>query len=519
MRKLPTAILALVLIPLTQLSPGPSASLSPTTVASIERAQTRLDDVNTRRLRRQVTVGGIMAHERVFQRIANQNGGTRASGTPGYRMSARYVMRTLEDAGYRVRKQKFTFPFFRDVSEPELEQLSPTPTTYETATFEYSGAGEVTGPLIPTNDVEIPPRIASTSGCEPEDFEPAPTEDAIALIQRGTCTFQDKAANAQAAGYDAVIIFNEGQEGRTDLIGGTLERPFDIPVLDLTFADGAALYAATQQGEVIMRVLANTETDLAARTSNILATSRSGRPGKTLVVGAHLDSVYEGPGINDNGSGTAALMEIAEEMADLRAPLRQRVRFAFWGAEESGLRGSTHYVDTLSNRGLRRIFATLNFDMVGSPNYVRFVYDGDGSHSETSGPAGSGEIERVFKRYFAGRDMATAPTAFEDRSDYAPFIAVGIPAGGLFTGAEGIKTRRQAAVYGGRAGRAYDPCYHQACDTIENVNTKAISQMSDAAAHATLTLARSRTGILLDGSFRRADRASEPQHYRGHHLR
>jgi Zn-dependent M28 family amino/carboxypeptidase len=493
MRRIATAAVALAVIaPLTQAQSATSS----------DGAGARLSDVNTERLRERVTVGDIMAHERVFQRIANQHGGTRASGTTGYGASARYVMRTLEEAGYRVRKQVFTFPFWRNLSDPVLQQITPTPTDYETATFTYSGSGDVTGQLIPTNDVEIPPQVASTSGCEPGDFEPAPAEPAVALIQRGTCTFEIKAANAEAAGYDAVIIFNEGQEGRTELLTGTLGVPFDIPVVGLSFADGQALYQATQQGEVTVRVFAETETNLEAKTSNILATSRSGNPEKTFVVGAHLDSVVEGPGINDNGSGVSALLEIAQEMADLHREPRQRVRFAFWGAEESGLLGSEHYVNTISNRGLSQIFANLNFDMVGSPNYARFVYDGDGSDSDPAGPAGSGQIEDLFVDYFDEVGLSSDPTPFSGRSDYGPFIEVGIPAGGLFTGAEGIKTEEQEAEFGGEAGVAYDPCYHQACDTIYNVNTKAIREMSDAAAHAVWTLARSRTGFFGDGSFR-----------------
>jgi Zn-dependent M28 family amino/carboxypeptidase len=132
--------------------------------------------------------------------------------------------------------------------------------------------------------------------------------------------------------------------------------------------------------------------------------------------------------------------------------------------------------------------ANLNFDMLGSTNYVRFVYDGDGSDTPLAGPPGSAQIEDVFNRYFASQGLATDPTAFDGRSDYGPFIAVGIPAGGLFSGAEGEKTAEQAAVYGGTAGEPYDPCYHQACDTINNVSTKALFELGDAAAHATMTL-------------------------------
>jgi Zn-dependent M28 family amino/carboxypeptidase len=471
-----------------------------------------VDEINTKRIRDAVTVGGILAHERAFQRIANENGGTRASGTPGYAASAEYVKGVLTRAGYQVSEQEFTFPFFRDVAPPELTQVAPTPTTYTTATFQYSGSGDVTGTVVPAANTQVPPspEPSSASGCAPGDFAPASaTETQVALVQRGTCNFSVKAANAQAAGYDAVVIFNEGQPGRTDIdasFPGTLGEPFTIPVVALSFADGSALYTAVTGGTpVTVRVLTTTEADLNATTTNVLADSPGGDPNKVLVVGAHLDSVVEGPGINDNGSGVGAILEIAEEMAKLQTP-RQKVRFAFWGAEESGLLGAEHYVSQLDDAGLGSIFANLNFDMLGSPNYVRFVYDGNGSDTPDAGPPGSAQIEEVFTRYFAGQGLATEPTAFDGRSDYGPFIAAGIPAGGLFSGAEGIKTPEQAAAYGGTAGEPYDPCYHEACDTINNLSTKALAELGDGAAHAVFTLARTRSGFFEDGSLRVPDR-------------
>ncbi len=372
-----------------------------------------------------------------------------------------------------------------------LEQVSPTPTDYETGTYDYSGTGDVTGVVVPTNDIVIPPtpEPSSTSGCEPGDFAPAPAEPSVALVQRGTCTFEDKAANAEAAGYDAVIIFNEGNPGREELFIGTLGRPFDIPVVGLSFADGAALVAQLQAGQTVtMHVATETEIDPTRTTRNIIADSPTGNPNQVVVVGAHLDSVIAGPGINDNGSGSATILEIAEEMAELGIRNRQQVRFAFWGAEELNLLGSEHYVDTLSDDDLGKIFANLNFDMLGSPNYVRFVYDGDGGGDpDAAGPPGSAQIEDIFNRYFASQGLATEPTPFDGRSDYGPFIAVGIPAGGLFSGAEGEKTAEEAAIYGGTAGQPYDPCYHQACDTTNNLSTKALNELGDGAAHAVMT--------------------------------
>ncbi len=471
-----------------------------------------VDEINTKKLRDAVTVAGILGHERALQRIANNNGGTRASSTPGYAASAAYVKRTLRAAGYDVREQSFTFPFFRELAPAELAQVSPTPTTYETATFSYSGSGDVTGEVVPTSDVLIPPPAVpgSTSGCEASDFVPAAADrPQVALIQRGSCNFEVKAANAQAAGYDAVIIFNEGQPGREELTSGDLGRPFTLPVVGLSFADAAALYAQTQAGTVTVRVATSTEVTDAAPTSNVLAETPGGDADKVIVVGAHLDSVVEGAGINDNGSGVSTILEIAEQMAELGISPRQKVRFAFWGAEESGLLGSEYYVAQLNDRLLGRIYANLNFDMVGSQNYVRFVYDGDGDPTGIQGPPGSAEIEDIFTSYFASQGLASEPTEFNGRSDYGPFIAAGIPAGGLFSGAEGVKTEEQAAIYGGTAGEPYDPCYHQACDDITNLNTQALSELSDAAAHAVLTLARTKTGFFPDGS-RRARTAAAP---------
>jgi Zn-dependent M28 family amino/carboxypeptidase len=462
-----------------------------------------LDEVNTQKLRKAVTVNGILGHERALQRIANMNGGTRASGTPGFKASLDYVKGRLDAAGYKTTVQEFMFPFFENLADPQLSQVSPTPTVYETATFQYSGSGDVTGTLVPASNNQSPPGpepSSSSAGCAAGDFPTASaTAPQVALVQRGTCTFEEKAANAQAAGYDAVIIYNEGQPGRTELLTGTLGRVFDIPVVGLSFADGDALNAAATTGTVTMHVVTSTLNEQRP-TWNLLADSKGGDKDQTLVVGSHLDSVVEGPGINDNGSGSATDLEVALQIAKLDLQPRRHLRFAFWGAEESGLLGSQHYVDNLTDDEIRQVYANLNFDMVASPNYVRFVYDGDGSDTATAGPPGSAQIEDLFNRFYAGQGLATDPTAFDGRSDYGPFIDVGIPAGGLFSGAEGIKTPEQAATYGGTAGDPYDSCYHQACDTINNLNTKGLSELSDGVAHAAWTIAKSKTGFFEDQS-------------------
>lgn len=477
-----------------------------------------IDEVNSKKLRDAVTVNGILQHERAFQGIANANGGTRASGTPGYDASVAYVKQRLQKAGYKVTEQSFDFAFFRELGPASLSQVSPTAKDYETETFEYSGSGTVTAKLQEVKDNLVPPTPApsSTAGCEAADFAGF-TAGNVALIQRGGCDFGVKVDNAAAAGAKAVIIFNEGQPGRTGLMAGTLGAPKTLPTVGLTYDDGSALALQLRGGaDVTVEVTTSTESET-RQTKNLLADTKAGNADQTVVVGAHLDSVIEGPGINDNGSGSAAILEIAEAMSEQKVKPRRAVRFAFWGAEESGLLGSEHYVTTLPAEKLTQIYANLNFDMVGSPNYVRFVYDGDGSDTPVAGPPGSGEIESVFTRYFAGQGLASEPTEFSGRSDYGPFIAVGIPAGGLFTGAEGIKTPEQAAIFGGTAGLAYDPCYHQACDTMNNLNVNALNEMSDAAAHATLTLATSKTGLFPDGSRKAARDKSKAKRFDGNH--
>ena len=158
------------------------------------------------------------------------------------------------------------------------------------------------------------------------------------------------------------------------------------------------------------------------------------------------------------------------------------------GAEESGLVGSEHYVTTLSSSERNKIALNLNFDMVGSPNYVRFVYDGDGSDTETAGPKGSDVIEQVFLDYFEEAGLETEPTAFDGRSDYGPFIDVGIPAAACSQAPRASRRRHRPTSTAG-PHQPYDPCYHQACDTFENNSNEALDQMSDAAAHATLVFA------------------------------
>jgi aminopeptidase Y len=423
-----------------------------------------------------VDVSGVRAHQAALQQIADENNGIRTSGTPGYDASAKYVADTMRAAGWKVTTQDFQFQTFITLSETVLEQVSPAPGgPVENIIMEYSGSGDVTAP------VSSPAGILGCTAADWAGFTPGN----IALVSRGTCAFGLKAANADAAGASAVIIYNNVPGD----LNGTLGADFtlDIPATGVTQAVGQQL-AATPG--LTMHVKTDTFRGVAT-TSNVLAELPGKNKNNVVMAGAHLDSVNEGPGINDNGSGTAALLELGENLGKVKP--QNTVRLAFWGAEESGLVGSTHYVNNLTQAELSKIAAYLNFDMIGSPNHGFFIYDGDDSDAEGAGagPAGSAQIEKTFEAFFNSRGVPFKGTDFSGRSDYGPFIAVGVPSGGLFTGAEGIKTAEEAALWGGTAGQAYDPCYHSACDTIDNVNLGALDTNSDAVAYATLSYAMS----------------------------
>ncbi|MFI8192953.1 M28 family metallopeptidase [Streptomyces sp. NPDC085946] len=212
---------------------------------------------------------------------------------------------------------------------------------------------------------------------------------------------------------------------------------------------------------------------------NLIADWPGGDTNQVVMAGSHLDSVSSGAGINDNGSGSAAVLETALAVARTQYQPTKHLRFAWWGAEELGLVGSRHYVNSLSSANRARISGYLNFDMIGSPNPGYFVYDDD--------PA----IEKTFKDYFTGIGVPTEiETEGDGRSDHAPFKSAGVPVGGLFTGASRTKTAAQAAKWGGTAGQAFDRCYHSSCDTTANINDTALNRNSDALAYAVWELSQ-----------------------------
>ena len=480
----------------------------PVALATASPALAAKDAFNSNGLRKAVTLDGVREHQRNLQFIADANDGVRTSGTPGYDASVSYVKSRLEAAGYDVTLQEFPFDYFKDTAPPEFDRVSPQPKAYETprdfTTMTYSGSGDVTA-----ETVHVTAGAGSLGpGCSASDV-PASVAGKVVLVQRGGCTFKTKAINAQDKGAAAVVIYNNTAGPLNGTLGSIGQS---IPVIGTTTAIGQEQVALLGSGPVTLHVAASTLSERRS-TRNVLADT-GGDASRTVVVGAHLDSVAQGPGINDNGSGSATILETAEQFAKRGISPRNRVRFAWWGAEEYNLVGSTFYVNQLSEADLADHMANLNFDMVGSPNYVRFVYDGDNSAFPTpgaaAGPDGSGQIESVFVSYFRNQGLQSDPTPFSGRSDYGPFIGVGIPAGGLFTGAEVEKTARQAQIYGGTAGQAYDPCYHQACDTFANNSDQGLDEMSDAVAHGTYTYALTKEAVTNGGRLKPGKNGTPP---------
>lgn len=435
----------------------------------------------------------VIKHLQELDRIAEEHNKSRASGTPGFESSLKYI-KSLLDSRYILQEQKFIFRYFKELEDMEMKMVMPEKKQYEYnedfSIAKYSGSGQLVDVEVVAVDIVMPPgpeANTSDSGCQIDDFYDEQinlVDGRIALIQRGTCACGLKAANAQNAGAVGVIIYNEGQKDRQSLTHVTLgsDSEITIPVVFTSYAIGEEIYHWTQSGRVRITIIVNA-LDENRTAMNLLAETLTGREDFILMAGAHLDSV-ETPGINDNGSGSATLLEIALQMYMRGSSPENKVRFAFWGGEELGLLGSTYYIEGLSQEEQHNIQLYLNFDILGSPNYVRFVYDSDGDKPKNNFTKGSEEIEKVFYDYFQKKYLEAEPIDLTGMSDHMPFMRIGIPVGGLFSGASGKKTMTQALTYGGTQGEPYDACYHQPCDDILNINLTVLDELSKAAAYA-----------------------------------
>lgn len=457
----------------------------------------------------------VISHLKSLQAVAEKGGGNRAAGSLGHELSANYIAQQLLAVGYHVKLEPFDFMRFEKLSAKFLKGDSSLEEGKDFGVMSYSGSGTTTAALTAV-DLQLGLGNASTSGCEAEDFAGFPAGH-IALIQRGTCPFGQKVLNAQAAGASGVVLFNQGNAtDRMDLFVGTLAEGNDvkIPAFAVSYPFAEALL---KEEGVTLTLDADTRVEKKV-SFNVLAETKGGDPENVIMIGAHLDSVGEGPGINDNGSGSAGILSVALKMKDV--PVKNKVRFAWFSAEELGLIGSTKYVGALSQAEKDKIALFINVDMIGSPNYMIGVYDGDGSRFGQKGPEGSAAIEALFHQFYGTQDIRSVETELNGRSDYAAFSAAGIAVGGIFTGAEGKKTAEQAALFGGVADEAYDACYHKACDDLANISAEALEVNTNAIAFLAQTLSNSavrvRDAQKNKGLARLKNRVVFPKHVQCH---
>jgi Zn-dependent M28 family amino/carboxypeptidase len=446
--------------------PSPSPSPTPTPTPTPSPAPIPTPPSNNS-LYNALNVQDIMTHLQMFQAIANASNGTRAANTVGYNVSAAYVESLLNATGfYNVTRNYFTIPAFDILTTPTLQETYPSNRSFiyqqDFVLVQFTRGGYVQAPVAAVPNL----------GCDPSDWANFPP-NYIALVLRGNCTFATKISFAFASGAAMIIIYNN-QPG---LVSPAGLANVTIPMVFMTQDQGMALVDALSIGLNITLAFNVSTRVYSVPTFNVIADSLTGRPNATIVIGSHLDSVPAGPGINDNGSGSATDLQLALLIAKLNMTLNNRFRFAWWGAEELGLLGSTAYVQSIQGTPeIQNIALNLNFDMIGSPNFFRGVYNGSGASPNVIN--GSISIQNLFANYFQSNNITYAFTSFDGRSDYGPFISNGISAGGLFTGAEVIKSPSYRSLFGGIANAPYDPCYHQSCDTVENINVQVLDQLS-----------------------------------------
>ncbi len=426
-------------------------------------------------LQKRVSTDAMMAHLSTLQDIARANGNTRAVGTPGYDASVDYVVGKLRDKGFDVQTAQFDARVFH--ADPGSVTIGGK--TFEAHALDFSLATPldgVSGPLV-----NAP--VEDSPGCTASDYDKLPVSGAVVLVDRGTCPFSKKEDAAVQRGAVAMIVADNVVEER---MGGTLGENTDvkIAVVSVSKADGARL--REKSGPVTVKLKAETKT-IHAR--NVVAQTKTGSISDVVIAGAHLDSVPEGPGINDNGSGVAAVLETALQLGS-SPQVRNAVRFGFWGAEELGLIGSRKYIESLDIDALKDIALYLNFDMLASPNPGYFTYDGDQSlpldkRGAPVVPEGSAGIERSLAAYLNSAGKTPQDTSFDGRSDYDAFTLAGIPSGGLFSGAEPKKSEEQAKLWAGTAGQPFDPNYHKSTDTFDQIDRTALGINGGGVAHAT----------------------------------
>ncbi|WP_156298018.1 M28 family peptidase [Mycobacterium paragordonae] len=441
-----------------------------------------------RSLATKVTADGMFVHLRALQEIANTNKGNRTTGTPGYDASVDYVVKALRGKGFEVSTPQFER--MRNVSEgkPTLTVGGRSFPVDQASLLVRTPPGGLTGQVV---------RPTQAAGCGAGDYAAPLPKGAIAVVDDSRCSVVDKQNAAVGRGAAAVIVISQpsGQGAPPTLFNPGYYNQLTVPVAVVGANGAAALKGSTAS----VRLVLDAE-NVRVVSRNVLAQTKTGSANEVVMVGTHLDSPADSPGINNAGSGVAAVLETALQLGPL-PPVANAVRFAFWGAAENGLNGSMDYVFSLDNNALNDIALYLNFDMLGSPNPGFFTDDGDQSGPAGPGvaasdiPEGSAGIERTLAGYLnlAGKRPADMP--LNTRTDYHPFLVAGVPVGGMNTGASQTKTTVQARLWGGQPGAAFDPNYQGPRDTVDEINRDALAVMGSGVAFAVGTYADSIGGV------------------------
>ena len=438
-----------------------------------------------RGLAAKVSADRMFVHLHALQDIANANKGSRAEGTPGYDASVDYVAKTLRDRGFDVTTPQFDRLYAVSAGKPAMTIAGRSYPVDQASLLIQTPPGGVTGkPVRPTQP----------SGCSAGDYPATVAKGAIAIVDDARCSVVDKQNSAVARGAAAVIVVSEpnGQGAPSTLFTTGYFTQLTVPVAVAGAAAAGALGAAT--GPITLVLDAR---NISITSRNVLAQTKTGSPHEVVIVGAHLDGPSGGPGINDDGSGVAAVLETALQLGPM-APVSNAVRFAFWGA---GLTGVTDYVFGLDGEKLNDIALYLDFTILGSPNAGFFTDDGDQSGPPGEGvsagdvPEGSAGVERTLGGYLYAAGKRPADMPLTTRADYHPFLVAGVPIGGMTTGASQTKTVVQARLWGGQAGAPFDPNFQGPRDTVDNINSDALAVMGAGAAFAVGTYAESVSGV------------------------
>lgn len=439
-------------------------------------------------LAKKVNAEGMLTHLRALQNIANASGGNRADGTPGFNASVDYVAKALRDKGFDVQTPQFDRLYTVSLGKPAVTVAGRTYPVDQASLLVQTPPGGLTGQPI---------RPARPSGCAPNDYPAVVPRGAIAVVDDAQCSVVDKQNSAVAKGASALIVLSSptGRGAPPTLFTAGYFKQLTVPVAVLGSSGAAALTGSTAPVRLVLDAQ-----NVKITSRNVVAQTKTGSAHDVVVVGAHLDGSRAGPGINDDGSGVAAVLETALQLGPL-APVNNAVRFVFWGADVDGRNGVLDYVFGMDRDQLNDMALYLNFTMLGSPNAGFFTDDGDQSGPPGPGvspadvPEGSAGIERTLSGYLNLSGKRPADMPLDTRADYHPFMIAGVPVGGMTTGSSQPKTPVQARLWGGQAGVPFDPNFQSPRDTVDNINREALAVMGSGVGFAVGSYAESIGGV------------------------